>query len=217
MNASAAGPITHYELFAGLRDAGVDYLVTGATALVLHGVPRLTPTVELAVDPDPRNRVRLEPLLAAWGYAESAGDAGDPAGTGVRRFHHPRSALGAIDLAPVSSEAFARLQLGADVATLVDVGIPVVGAADLEALGEGSGAGTDREAAEALGVLASIRAGESGSDTDTRREQIRKFSRWSVAARLDWLLSAARLSLGLSPESKPMTRGLVRRRNWYGS
>ncbi len=40
--AGAPGPGTHYELFAGLRSAGVSYLVTGATALTLHGVPRLT-------------------------------------------------------------------------------------------------------------------------------------------------------------------------------
>ena len=54
-----AGPGTHYELFAGMRNAGVSYLVTGATALTLHGVPRLTPDVDLAVDPDPANLERL--------------------------------------------------------------------------------------------------------------------------------------------------------------
>jgi hypothetical protein len=68
---AGAGPATHYELFAGLRDGGVTYLVTGATALVLHGVPRLTPDIDLAVDPHPANLERLERLLAAWGYVEA--------------------------------------------------------------------------------------------------------------------------------------------------
>jgi len=210
----AAGPATHYELFAGLRDSGVAYLVTGATALVLHGVPRLTPGIDLAVDPHPANLERLERLLAAWGYGEAR--AAEPPATcaALRRFRKPSAALGEIDIVPVSAEAFPRLQARAAVATLVDVGIPVVGAADLRALKAGSSSGTDREDADGLGVLASIRAGEAGSDTDTRREQIRKFSRWSVAARLDWLLAAARLAKGLSPEAKPMTRGLVRRNPW---
>ena len=49
------GPATHYALFAGLRDAGVAFLLTGATALTLHGVPRLTNDIDLVVDPGPAN------------------------------------------------------------------------------------------------------------------------------------------------------------------
>lgn len=211
---AGAGPGTHYELFAALRDSGATYLVTGATALVLHGVPRLTPDVALAVDTDPVNLERLERLLAGWGYGEFPPPSNADNCAAVRRFRHPQAALGSIDVVPVSPEAFARLRAGATVATLVDVGIPLVGAADLQSLKEGSGDGTGREDAEALKVLASIRAGEAGTEADTRREQIRKFSRWSIAARCDWLLAAARLSKGLSPEAKPMTRGLVRRRPW---
>jgi CheY-like chemotaxis protein len=179
-------------------------------------VPRLTPDVDLAVDSAPANLERLDRLLAEWGYSLTAPLAATAAGVAVRRFRHPQSALGTIDIIPISPDVFARLQAGAAVATLVDLGIPVVGAADLQALKEGSGATTDREDADGLRVLSSIRAGEAGSDADTRREQIRKFARWSVAARLDWLLAAARLAKGMSPEAKPMTRGLVRRRGWYG-
>ena len=210
----ASGPATHYELFAGLRDSGVAYLVTGATALVLHGVPRLTPDVDLAVDPAPANLGRLERLFAAWGYGEAVTAA--PAGSeaAVRSFRNASATLEEIEIVLPSAEEFARLQAGADLVTLVDVGIPVIGAADLQALKGGSGAKTDREDAGGLSVLAAIRAGDTGSDADTRREQIRKFSRWSIAARLDWLLASARLAKGLSPESKPMTRGLIRRNPW---
>jgi hypothetical protein len=213
---AGAGPATHYELFAGLRDSGVAYLVTGATALVLHGVPRLTPDVDLAVDPAPANLGRLERLFAAWSYGEAVPAAPAGAGAAVRSFRNASATLDEIEIVLPSPEEFARLQAGACLATLVDLGIPVVGAADLQALKERSGAKTDREDADGLKVLAAIRAGEAGSDADTRREQIRKFSRWSVAARLDWLLATARLAKGLSPEAKPMTRGLVRRRGWYG-
>ena len=211
-----AGPGTHYELFAGLRAAGVSYLATGATALTLHGVPRLTPDIDLAVDPDLANVTRLEHLLAAWGYGETDPSTPASAGTALRHFRHPLAALGEIDVVLPSPKEFARLRAGMVTVALVDVGIPLVGADDLRACKAAAGDEAGREDAEGLEVLASVRAGEQGSDADTRREQIRKFSRWSVAARLDWLLAAARLDKGLSPEAKPLTRGLVRRRGWYG-
>lgn len=212
----ASGPVTHYELFAGLCDAGVGYLVTGATALALHGVPRLTPDVDLAVDPDPANLQRLSLLLASWGYGEEGCAATGAAGAVVRRFRNPSLALDEIDIVLPAAEEFALLKAGATIVTLVDVDIPLVGAIDLRAIKKRSGSAAGREDAAGLATLASIHAGEAGSDRDTRREQIRKFSRWSVAARCDWLLAAARLAKGMSPEAKPMTRGLVRRRGWYG-
>lgn len=209
-----AGPVTHYEFFSGLRDAQVTFLVTGAVALVLHGVPRLTPDIDLAADPEPASLARLLARLAAWGYRETGATAGEPRETGVRRFRHGQSALDEIDVVAPAAAEFARLQAGCAVATLVDVGIPFVGAADVRRLKEGAGTSRGREDAEALDVLRSVRAGENGDEGDTLREQIRKFSRWSVAARLDWLLAASRLRKGLAPEAKPMTRGLVRRRPW---
>jgi hypothetical protein len=203
-------------LFAGLHDARVSYLVTGATALTLHGVPRLTSDIDLAVDPAPANVARLEHLLEHWGYGETIPPAQAIGGTAVRRFRHPLSALGEIDVVLPSLDEFARLHAGSATVALVDVAIPLVGAADLQACKAAAGDNAGREDAGGLEVLASIRAGEPGSEADTRREQIRKFSRWSVAARCDWLLAAARLDKGMSPEAKPLTRGLVRRRGWYG-
>jgi len=211
---AGAGPSTHYELFAGLRDSGVTYLLTGATALVLHGVPRLTPDIDLAVDPRPANLERLERLLAAWGYGEAGVAMPAAAGATLARYRHPRSALDELDIVRATPGDFSRLQRGSTVVDLVDVAIALVGAADLRAIKAGADTDAGREDAAGLDVLASIRTGEAGSAADTRREQIRKFSRWSVAARLDWLLAAARLRKGLSPEAKPMTRGLVRRRPW---
>ena len=215
--ATGAGPATHYELFAELRGAGVGFLVTGATALVLHGVPRMTPDVDLAIDPDLANVARLERLLASWGYGEASPMAAELDGAAIRRFRHPLSALGEIDAVLPAAAEFVRLRDGSATVTLVDLDIPIVGADDLRARKERSGGSADREDAASLRLLASLRAGETGNETDTRREQIRKFSRWSVAARLDWLLAAARLARGMSPEARPMTRGLTRRRGWFGA
>jgi hypothetical protein len=210
------GPTTHYELFEALRDAGVDCLVTGAVALALHGVPRLTPDVDLAVGPEPGNVERLERVLAAWGYAEAAPAERTAGGVPVRRYRHPRSALGEIDVVLPAAAQFAKLRAGAEVAALVDLAIAFVGSDDLAALATERGTETGREDAAGLRALAEIRAGTGCDGADTRREQIRKFSRWSVAARLDWLLAAARLARGMSPEAKTPTRGLHRRHGWYG-
>ena len=216
LDAAGSGPATHYEFFAGLRDAQVTFLVTGAVALVLHGVPRLTPDIDLALDPAPEHLARLRRRLADWGYGE-AGAAGRDADDGaVVRYRHPRSALGEIDVVVPAAAEFARLRAGAFVATLVDVGIPCIGAGDLRTLKERAGGPAAREDAAGLATLATLDPARPDSEADTRREQIRKFSRWSVAARLDWLLATARLARGLSPEARPMTRGLVRRRGWYG-
>jgi len=217
VKSSPAGPVTHYELFAGLRDAGVGWLLDGAAALALHGVPRLVPDIELAVDPDPANIARLAGRLAAWGYGEAGlpADGGD--GATRRTFRHPLAALAALVAVLPPAGEYARLRAGAATAALVDLEIPLVGAGDLCARLERSGAPADREDAVSLRLAAALRAGADCSAADeTRREQIRKFSGWSVAARLDWLLAAARLDRGLAPEAKPMTRNLIRRRGWPG-
>lgn len=210
---AGAGPGTHYELIAGLRDGGVAYLLTGATALTLHGLPRLTPDVDLVVDPRPANIERLERLLAGWGYGEPAPPEAAAGGGAVRRFRHPTAALGEIDAVLPPPGDFERRRAGSTVVTLVDLEIPLVGTADLRAI-KGAGSVADRADAAGLETLAAVLAGGQEDGADTLRVQIGKFSRWSVAARLDWLLAAARLRKGLSPEARPMTRGLVRRRPW---
>lgn len=213
---SPAGPATHYELFSGLLAADVSLLVAGDLALVLHGVPRLTSDIRLVIDPDPENLQRLERLLASWGYGETAAPGAADAAPAVRRFRHPLSALGEIDAVLSPPDDYARLLAGEAAAFLVDIAIPLVGAADLREISVRAGTAAGNEDAAGLDLLAALRAGCEGPPSDTRREQIRKFSRWSVAARLDWLLAAARLARGLSPEARPMTRGLTRRRGWYG-
>jgi hypothetical protein len=212
-------PGTHYGLFAGLRGAGVSFLVGGAAALVLHGVPRLTPDIELAADPDPANVARLERFLSAAGYGEVAAPLFGADGETIKRFRHSSSPLSTIDVLLPSAAEFARLRAGAAGVNLVDLDLPLVGAHDLRARLERSGAAADREDAASLRLVAALRAGDrsAGDADETRLEQIRKFSRWSVAARLDWLLAAARLDKGMAPEAKPMTRGLVRRRGWFGA
>lgn len=205
-------PTTHYELFRGLRDAGARCLLTGATALALHGVPRLSVDIDLIPQPEEESRRQILGLLGSWGYVESG--AGRETPTGVRRFRHGSSPLAEIDLVPVSPEEYRRLERGAARVTLIDVEIPLVGIADLRAAKERSARREDREDAAGLAVLASLAPGAAEDPADPRQVQIVRFRRWSIPYRCDWLLQAARLARGLAPEAKPTTRGLVRRRPW---
>lgn len=190
--------------------------MTGAVALVLHGVPRVTADVDLAADAEPKNLARLERLLASWGYGEGQTASG---GDAIRRFRHPSAAIGEIDIVPLAPGEYRQARDRAAAVTLVDVEIPVAASSDLRKAKLRAGGEDARADAAALTLLAAIRAGEAvgnADDADTRATQIRKFSRWSVAARLDWLLAAARLKKGLAPEARPLTRGLTRRHGWYG-
>lgn len=207
-----AGPTTHYDLFRSLREADVRHLLTGAFALAMHGVPRLTIDIDLVPMPEEANLRRLDGVLSARGYGEAGGQAG--AEIRVRRFRHGLSALAEIDLVPVVPEEYARLERNAAHVTLIDVELPLVGIADLRAAKEASARHEDREDTASLAILASLAPGAAEDPTDPRQVQIVRFRRWSIPYRCDWLLQASRLARGMSPEAKAPTRGLVRRRPW---
>jgi hypothetical protein len=210
-------PETYHEIFRGLRDAQVAYLLTGATALTLHGVPRISYDVDLLVEPSAANLERALRLLAGWGYAERAGAdgaaPGAPGGSAVRRFAHPASPIGEIDLVPSAASAWAGLAARAAAFTLVDVPIPAVSREDLLALKEASARPQDREDAASLRVLAAVERGEEGDPADARRDQIVKFRRWHAENRCEWLLAANQLHRGLPPDAQAGRDARFRRRS----
>ena len=210
-------PETYHDLFRGLRDAQVEYLLTGAVALTLHGVPRISYDVDLLVEPSPANVERARRLLAGWGYAEKAVEEeacpGTAGGCVVRRFAHPASPLGEIDLVLLAPLAWAALAGRAAAFTLVDVPIPAVSREDLLALKEASARPQDREDAASLRVLASVERGEEGDPADVRRAQIVKFRRWHAENRCEWLLAASQLHRGLPPDAQAGRDGRFRQRS----
>lgn len=56
-----------YDLLAALLDAGARFLVVGAHALAVHGVPRGTQDLEVWIDSDPANVDRVWRALAEFG------------------------------------------------------------------------------------------------------------------------------------------------------
>ena len=55
------------DALAALIDADARFLVVGAHALAVHGVPRATQDLDVWVDPSPENAVRVWRALAAFG------------------------------------------------------------------------------------------------------------------------------------------------------
>lgn len=56
-----------FDLLQSLSAAGVRYLVVGAHALAVHGVPRATEDIDVWTDPSPRNAERTWQALADFG------------------------------------------------------------------------------------------------------------------------------------------------------
>jgi hypothetical protein len=56
-----------FDLIAALLDADVRFVVVGAHALAIHGVPRATQDIDLLVDTDTANVLRLWRALAEFG------------------------------------------------------------------------------------------------------------------------------------------------------
>ena len=51
-----------------LRDGGVQFVIVGGIAVILHGVPRTTADLDLVVDLDPANLRRLVAAMNRLGY-----------------------------------------------------------------------------------------------------------------------------------------------------
>lgn len=56
-----------YDLLVALLDARARFLVVGAHALAVHGVPRGTQDLDVWIDPDPTNAERVWRALTAFG------------------------------------------------------------------------------------------------------------------------------------------------------
>ena len=60
------------DILALLLEAGTRFLVVGAHALAVHGVPRATGDLDLWIDPEPENAVRVWQALLRFGAPVAA-------------------------------------------------------------------------------------------------------------------------------------------------
>jgi hypothetical protein len=197
----------HAYFFTGLKKAGVDFVVTGAVALNLHGVPRMTYDLDLVVGPEEENFLRAVRQLFKWGYVcdpiLEAKEAARPEvrrrlvseGRAVLRFRNGESDIGEVDVALDAGVPYAELRGRAVEMRLSGLAVPVMALDDLAAAKERMGRPEDVEDMRSIGILKALIAEdkEALASTDQRHDQIRKFMKWSLEMRCEWLLSAGQL------------------------
>jgi len=149
--------LDYKEIFRGLNQAGIDYLVVGGLAVNFHGIPRMTYDLDLMLLLEPQNILKMVDQLTHWGYRPRAPvdprDLADPVirktwvdekGMKAFSFSNPSSPIGEIDLVIDSPISFDQLKARSIFITLEETTIPVVSLEDLIRIKEKSGRWQDR-------------------------------------------------------------------------
>ena len=202
----------HEAFFRGLNEAGVDYLVCGALALNLHGLPRLSYDIDLVLAPEERNILAAVRHLLGLGYrprqALKPEEMADPevrrrwaaGGERALRLLLAEGDLAEVDLALEPHAPYGELKGRAVTVRIVDAEIPVMSLQDLKTLKALMDRPRDREDLAGLGLLEEMAAGGADDvEGDPRRGQIAKFGHWSMEARCQWLLTSSQLEQQHSP------------------
>jgi len=191
-------------IFKGCNEQGVDFLVTGAVALNLHGVPRMTYDLDLIVDLEGEGARNVVGLLLGWGYGpREALDLRDLARTDVRlrwveegrkvlRVANEEADVAEIDISLDPSPPFAEVRERGVVVQIHGIPVPVIGLEDLVQTKRGMGRAEDDADLKNIAILEKV-AGSTGELPDRAAEQVRKFHFWPLEQRLEWLLTGSQL------------------------
>jgi hypothetical protein len=153
-------------LLERLVDGGVDFVVVGGIAAVLHGSVTITRDLDITYAPDEDNLKRLGAVLVVLG-ARLRGVTEDvpfiPDGRTLRRSRllTLTTAAGPIDLLaqPDGSPIYARLRAGADRQSLDGIEVLVASLDDLIAMKKAAGRPKDLVAVEELEAIKRLRRG----------------------------------------------------------
>jgi hypothetical protein len=160
---NAAVALFYEDVIAALTDEGVRFVVVGGLAVILHGVPRTTADLDLAVDLDENNVRRLVAVLTRLGFHPRAPVPADDLARAERRrewiegkgmraftFHRPSRPMDEVDVIIDSPVDFARLARNAERLRAEHLVVPIAGAADLIEMKEAAGRQQDVADADAL-------------------------------------------------------------------
>lgn len=155
--------VFYEEVLRGLQDAGVDYVVVGGTAVVLHGVPRTTADLDIVPDLYHENINRLVAVLASLGYRPRA--PVDPNGLvdpSVRRVWHdekgmqafsfwnPDRPLDAVDILFASPLDYSTLAARASPIEVAELRLLIASVEDLVTMKQNTGRPQDESDIDAL-------------------------------------------------------------------
>jgi hypothetical protein len=163
------------DLFQAFDDAGVRYVVVGGVAVVLHGCPRLTGDLDLAVDLAPAAAARAIRVLVDAGLRPRAPvdpfDFADPdkravwereKGMRVFSLADPSNPLREVDLFVQNPIDFEKLWARAEIMRLDRVAVRVASIADLIDMKRQVGRPQDLADVEALALIQERRGKHDG-------------------------------------------------------
>lgn len=151
------------DVIGALTDEGVRFVVVGGLAVILHGVPRTTADLDLAVDLNEDNVRRLVAVLTRLGFHPRAPVLADELARAERRrewiedkgmraftFHRPTRPMDEVDVIIDSPVDFARLARNAERLRAEHLVVPIAGAADLIEMKQAAGREQDVADIDAL-------------------------------------------------------------------
>lgn len=143
---------------------GVDFVVIGGLAAVLHGSTRITQDVDVCYDPQPANLEVLGHALAKldarlFGLDEDMPFVPDADTLKRTEILTLATAAGKLDLlrAPDGAPAYAELRRRAETVSIGDVAVRIASPPDLIAMKEAAGRAKDLADIEELEAIASAR------------------------------------------------------------
>ncbi|RMG41103.1 MAG: hypothetical protein D6719_09235 [Candidatus Dadabacteria bacterium] len=153
-------------IFRALNDAGIDYLVVGGLAVVLHGYARITRDVDLMIGLDHKNCEQAIKVFESLGYYPRLPvNAFDFADSEIRKkwlenknmkvmtFISKENPLVEIDVFAELPHDFPDMLKRAESKTLEGILVPVASIDDIITLKESAGRAKDLEDIEALKII----------------------------------------------------------------
>lgn len=210
-------------IFKACNEKGVDFLVTGAVALNLHGVPRMTYDLDLIFDLERGGARDLVALLLGWGYgSREALDLRDLArpdarlrwieeGRKVLRVADEEADVSEIDISLNPAPPFAAVRERGVVVQIHGIPVPIIGLEDLARTKREMGRTEDDADLKKIALLEKV-AGTTDELPDRAAEQIRKFHFWPLEQRLEWLLTGSQLRRQSRPDPSRARGALKGRR-----
>jgi hypothetical protein len=155
-----------------LRDGGVQHVIVGGTAVILHGVPRTTADLDIVVDLDPANLRRLVAAMNRLGYqprapvdplelcdAERRREWIESKGMRAFTFHLPGHPLADIDVLIDSPIGYAELSRHAERIDAGGLVIRIAAIDDLIRMKTAAGRAQDLDDVDALRRVQEARRG----------------------------------------------------------
>lgn len=155
--------IFYEDVLRALDAASIRFILIGGVAVILHGVPRTTADLDLAIDLEEANVRRFVGVMTGLGFVPRAPvAAADLASADLRRawvtdkhmvafsFHRPGRPLDEVDVLIDPPLSFAEMAAGAEIVEAEGLRLPIAGIRHLIRLKEHAGRAQDVADVDAL-------------------------------------------------------------------